>query len=62
LEAWRNRRHPEHQETRLWVGKHFKPEKFSVQQVNAALAVFISIYSKSQQVRRPKRLSISLAG
>ncbi len=46
LEAWRDRSHPDHQDMRLWVGKHFKPELFSVQQVNAALALFISIYSK----------------
>jgi len=62
LEAWRNRHHPEHQEMRQWVGKHFKPELFSVQQVNAALAFFISINSQSQQVLRPKRLSLSSAG
>jgi hypothetical protein len=31
---------------REWVGKHFKPELFSVPQVNAALAFFISISSK----------------
>jgi hypothetical protein len=31
---------------REWVGKHFKPELFSVPQVNAALAFFISSYSK----------------
>jgi hypothetical protein len=47
LEAWRDRSHPEHREMREWVGKHFKPELFSVPQVNAALAFFISIYSKS---------------
>ena len=46
LEAWRDRSHPEHREMREWVGKHFKPELFSVPQVNAALAFFISIYSK----------------
>jgi Plasmid pRiA4b ORF-3-like protein len=47
LEAWRDRSHPEHQEMRQWVGKHFKPELFSVQQVNAGLALFISLSSKS---------------
>ena len=47
LEAWRDRSHPEHREMREWVGKHFKPELFSVPQVNAALAFFISIYSES---------------
>lgn len=46
LEAWRDRSHPEHGQMREWVGKHFKPEQFSVPQVNAALAFFISIYSK----------------
>jgi len=46
LEAWRDRSHPEHREMREWVGKHFKPEQFSVPQVNAALAFFISISSK----------------
>ena len=46
LEAWRDRSHREHRDTREWVGKHFKPEVFSVQQVNAALALFISMYSK----------------
>lgn len=47
LEAWRDRSHPEHRQMREWVGKHFKPELFSVPQVNAALAFFISIYRKS---------------
>jgi hypothetical protein len=46
LEAWRKRSHPEHQQMRQWVGKHFQPELFSVQQVNAALALFISLSSK----------------
>jgi len=41
-----DRSHPEHREMREWVGKHFKPELFSVPQVNAALAFFISISSK----------------
>ena len=43
LEAWRNPRHPKHQQMRQWVGEHFHPELFSLQQVNAALAFFISI-------------------
>jgi hypothetical protein len=47
LEAWRKRSHPEHQEMGQWVGKHFKPELFSVQQVNAGLALFISLSSKT---------------
>src|SRR6266702_7120938 len=47
LEAWRKRSHPEHQQMRQWVGKHFQPELFSVQQVNAGLALFISLSSKS---------------
>jgi len=46
LEAWRDRSHREHQDMRHWVGKHFKPDLFSVQQVNAALALFIAFYSK----------------
>ena len=46
LEAWYDRSHREHQDMHEWVGKHFNPEVFSVQQVNAALALFISIYSK----------------
>jgi Plasmid pRiA4b ORF-3-like protein len=47
LEAWRKRSHPEHQQMRQWVGKHFQPELFLVQQVNAGLALFISLSSKS---------------
>lgn len=46
LEARRDCSHPDHQDMRRWVGKHFKPELFSVQQVNAALALFISLISK----------------
>ncbi len=46
LEAWRDRNHPDHQDMRQWVGKHYQPELFSVQQVNAALALLISISSK----------------
>jgi len=46
LEAWRNRSHHDHRDMREWVGPHFKPELFSVQQVNAGLALFISFYSK----------------
>lgn len=45
LDAWRSRSHPEHQDMRRWVGKHFKPELFSVQQVNAALCMLINIWS-----------------
>ncbi len=47
LEAWRNRSHHDHHDMREWVGPHFKPELFSVPQVNAALAFFISISGKS---------------
>src|SRR6266704_275967 len=36
LEALKDRRHPEHKELRAWVGKHYDPELFSVQQVNSA--------------------------
>lgn len=39
LKALRNTKHPEHQRLRQWVGQHFEPELFSVQQVNSALAV-----------------------
>ncbi len=39
LKALRNTKHPEHQRLRQWVGPHFEPELFSVQQVNSALAV-----------------------
>jgi hypothetical protein len=39
LEALRDRRHPEHKELRAWVGKHYDPDLFSVQQVNSALAI-----------------------
>lgn len=46
LEAWRNRDHPEHHDMRRWVGKHFKPELFSVQQVNSALCLFISTWNR----------------
>jgi hypothetical protein len=46
LEAWRDQNHPDHQDMRQWVGEHYQPELFSVQQVNAALALLISIYSK----------------
>lgn len=46
LEAWRDRSHPEHHDMRQWVGKHFKPELFSVPQVNSALALFISLSSR----------------
>ena len=39
LEALQNPKHPEHQSFRQWVGPHFDPELFSVQQANSALAV-----------------------
>lgn len=45
VEAWRDRSHPDHLEMREWVGKHWKPELFSVQQANAGLALLISIFS-----------------
>jgi len=43
LEALRDRRHPEHKELRAWVGKHFDPELFSLQQVNSALGMLVSL-------------------
>ena len=43
LEALRDRRHPEHKELRTWVGKHYNPELFSVQQVNSALGMLVSL-------------------
>jgi hypothetical protein len=43
LEALRDRRHPEHKELRAWVGKHYDPEVFSVQQVNSALGMLVSL-------------------
>ncbi len=52
LEAWRNRSHSEHQDMRQWVGKHFKPELFSVQQVNSAICMLISIWSSEAERRR----------
>jgi hypothetical protein len=42
LEAWRNPLDPDHQQMREWVGRHYRPEVFSVPQVNSALALFIS--------------------
>jgi hypothetical protein len=38
LEAWRDPEHPEHGQMRQWVGEHYDPETFSVQQANSALA------------------------
>jgi hypothetical protein len=46
LEAWRNRNDEEHRQMRQWVGKHYKPELFSVRQVNSALALWISMYTR----------------
>ena len=43
LEALQDRRHPEHKELRAWVGKHYDPELFSVQQVNSALGMLVSL-------------------
>ena len=43
LEALRDRRHPEHKELRAWVGKHYDAELFSVQQVNSALGMLVSL-------------------
>ncbi len=46
LAAWRNRNNSKHREMREWVGPHYKPELFSVPQVNAGLALFIALTSK----------------
>ncbi len=43
LEALRDRRHPEHKELRAWVGKYYDPELFSLQQVNSALSMLVSL-------------------
>jgi hypothetical protein len=39
LEALRDPRHHDHERLRTWVGDHFDPELFSVQQLNSAFAV-----------------------
>jgi hypothetical protein len=43
VEALRDRRHPEHRELRMWVGRHYDPELFSVQAVNSALAALVAL-------------------
>jgi hypothetical protein len=43
LAALRDRRHPEHRELRAWAGRHFDSELFSVQAVNAALALLVAL-------------------
>ncbi len=52
LEAWRNRSHPDHQDMRQWVGTHFQPEVFSVMQVNSAICMLLSIWSREAERRR----------
>lgn len=42
LEAWRNPLDPDHQQMREWVGRHYRPEMFSIPQVNSAMALFIA--------------------
>jgi len=39
LEALRDPHHDDHERLRTWVGIHFDPELFSVQQLNSAFAV-----------------------
>ncbi len=39
LEALRDPHHDDHERLRTWVGVHFDPELFSVQQLNSAFAV-----------------------
>jgi hypothetical protein len=39
LEALRDPHHDDHERLRTWVGAHFDPELFSVQQLNSAFAV-----------------------
>ncbi len=43
LEALRDRHHPEHKELCTWVGKHYDPGLFSLQQVNSALGMLVSL-------------------
>ena len=43
LEALRDRRHPEHHELREWVGKQYDPALFSLQAINSALAMLITL-------------------
>ncbi len=43
IEALADRRHPEHRELRLWAGRHYDPELFSVQAVNSALAMLVAL-------------------
>jgi hypothetical protein len=42
-EALRDKRHPEHHELRTWAGKHYDPNLFSLQAVNSALDLMISL-------------------
>ena len=42
-EALRDKHHPEHQELRTWAGKHYDPNLFSLQAVNSALDLMISL-------------------
>lgn len=39
LEVLRNPHHPEYKEMSAWVGKHFNPERFSLQAINSAIAI-----------------------
>jgi hypothetical protein len=42
-EALREKRHPEHRELRAWAGKHYDPNLFSLQAVNSALGLMVSL-------------------
>jgi Plasmid pRiA4b ORF-3-like protein len=42
-EALRDQHHPEHHELRIWAGKHYDPNLFSLQAVNSALDLMISL-------------------
>jgi hypothetical protein len=55
-EALRNTRHPEHHELSAWAGEHYDPNLFSIQAVNSALALMISL----GLVKYPPRESLYL--
>lgn len=42
-EALRDPHHPDHEELRMWAGKHYDPNLFSLQAVNSALDFMISL-------------------
>lgn len=53
-EALRDRHHPEHRELREWAGKHYDPKLFSVQAVNSALGLMISLGLVEYPKREPR--------